>query len=344
MVPKGTGRSRASYRRRRRLRGDHRAVVAVVGTLLALLVFFSLFGLFITQYVPLWMEENESQLSNGLVTSLSTLKSGVDDQYLFGDIPTYSVPFTPSSQSVPLLSQPTVATLSYLSGCPNGLYAANGTPERVSACAFETLSYTTTLAGGQRHSFTQTSTTDYLRVAVPNRYYPAVTYYFEDDAVVEAQAQGRQTMLVPPPLNYTQTLGNLSVASTFLVLLGNATSFSGEGSKDVTSHFYTSTTVSSSGRFLTAHGVPRPFNVTLTLGVYDMCGWFGYLHNLTAPLGSSALLTWAAGSVAHSTFPSSSVCQAAASATYMVSLVIYNVHYASVFLAQDALTFNAGGL
>jgi hypothetical protein len=320
--------------------------VAVVGTLLALLVFFSLFGVFITQYVPLWMEENESQLANSLVTSLSTLKSGVDDQYLFGDIPTYSVPFTPSSQSVPLLSQPTVASLSYLSGCPNGLYSSNGTPEKISACAFESLSYTTGtgVAGSQRYSYHQTSPSDYLRVVVPNRYYPAVTYYFEDDAIVEAQSQGRQTMLVPPPLNFTQTLGNLSVASSFLVLLGNATSFNGQGSKDITSHFYTSASVSSKSRFLNAHGAPRPFNVTLTLGVYEMCGWFSYLHNLTAPLGSAASLTWTGGKAPSSAFPSSSVCASAAGATYDITLEFMAVSYASTFLAQDALTFNAGGL
>lgn len=317
----------------------------MVGTLLALLVFFSLFGLFITQYVPLWMEENESQLSNGLVASLSTLKSGVDDQYLFGNIPTYSVPFTPASASVPLLAQPTVATLAYLSGCPNG-FTSSGAPNVVTACAYESLNYTTGTgaAGSQRYSFHESASSDYLRVSVPNRYYPAVTYYFANDAVTEAQTQGRQTLVVPPPLNYTQTQGNLSVASSFLVLLGNATSYEGQGTKDLTSHYYTSTTVSSLGRFLSTKGAARPFNVTLTLGVYDMCGWFGYLHNLTAPLGASAVLSWTAGGKMSTAFPSQSACLRAASSTAEVALEILSVTYASSFLAQDAITFNAGGL
>ncbi|MCI4354935.1 MAG: hypothetical protein L3K06_06175, partial [Thermoplasmata archaeon] len=52
------------YRRRHRLGKDTRGVVAVVGTLLAMLVFFSLFGIFIEQYLPLWMTDNESSFTS----------------------------------------------------------------------------------------------------------------------------------------------------------------------------------------------------------------------------------------------------------------------------------------
>jgi hypothetical protein len=326
-------------------------VVAVVGTLLALLVFFALFGVFLTQYVPLWMEENESQFSSQIAASLSTLKSGLDDQYLIGGIPSYSVPFTLSSASVPLLAQPTIATLAYLAGCPGGFYAANGTPEQVGACDFEHLSYTTGAgpAGSQNHPYATTVPTDYLEVTLPNRYYTGVTYFFESDGLSAAQSLVHQSMIVAPPLNVTKSGGVVTVTSSVVDLLGTAATFSSQGSKDVTSILLSSSTVSSAGRFQTSAGVPRPFNVTLTLGVHDVCAWYSYLYNLAdAALGAPAASTWvltgesSSGSLALP--PTPTVCDQSLGTSYDLTLEILGVTSASNFIAQADLSFNAGGL
>jgi len=323
-------------------------VVAVVGTLLAMLVFFSLFGIFLTQYVPLWMEENENQFSNQMQTSLSTLKSGVDDQYILGNIPSYSVPFTVSSQAVPLLSQPTQATLSYLNGCPAG-FSASGAPVNVGACDFERLAYTTAVgaAGSQDHTYNQTAPSDYLEASLPNRYFTEVTYFFESDGLVGSQLSGRAWTVVPPPLNVSKTPGNLSVQSSVLALLGNASSFTGQGSKDLTSHLLSHTSVSSVGRFLTAGHLARTFNVTMAFGIHDVCAWYNFLNNTTYnAFGSTTGWKLTVAGVSGSLSPplARSVCQASVSATYDLTLTISNVNYAVAFIAQDEIDFNAGGL
>ncbi len=322
--------------------------MAVVGTLLALLVFFALFGVFLTQYVPLWMDENEAQLSNGLVASLSGLKAGVDQQYLLGNIPTYSVPFTVSSQSVPLFAQPTVATLAYLSGCTSG-FTTGGKPSSLGACTFESLAFTTgtTSSKGANHPFNQEATTDYLSVTVPNRYYPTETYYFENDAILGSESQAKQWAVVPPPLNISKSNGNLSFQTSMLIFLGNATSFTGIGSKDVSSTILSHRLDTSTSRFESSSGAAKTFNVTMTLGVYDVCGWYNYLYNTTyAALGApshgwSLGVTSTGGSV--TTF-GLSTCYGSVAATYDITLTILSVNYGSAFVVEDELGFNAGGL
>ncbi len=344
-------RSRSGFRRYRRFREARRGVVAVVGTLLALLVFFALFGVFLTQYVPLWMTQNEAALSNQLQTSLATLKSGVDDQYLIGGIPTYSVPFTLSSQSVPLLTQPTVASMSYIAGCPGG-FNSNGTPREISACDFQSLAYSTGAgpAGSQSHPYSQLLTTDYLEVVLPDRYYVAVAYFFEADAVAQAQSSSHQTMLVAPPVNVSVSSSGISVQSSLLALVGPSAAYSGQGSKDVTSSVLSASGVNSTGRFVTSGGAARKFNVTMTLGVHEICAWYNLLYNLTyAALGASSSTTWTLTGVGTSGGPlvlppSSSVCALAVTSTNDLTLKIFGVSSAAAFVAQSQLTFNAGGL
>jgi len=329
---------------------------------LALLVFFALFGVFLTQYLPLWMEQNESQLSNQAQASLSTLKSGVDDQYILGGIPSYSVPFTLASQSVPLLAQPTIGTIAYLAGCPDGFYA-NGTPRQPSFCDFDRLSYTAGKAptgAPPNQNYSQTATTNYLVLSLPNRYYPTVTYFFESDGLAAAQSSVHQAMLFPPPLNISRSVSGLAVQSSLLVLLGSPSTFSGAGSKAVTSSLVTSTTVSSNGRFLTSTGASRTFTMALTLGVHDICGWYNSLYNTTLTALGPAPSTlksnpgpgnwtlsgsWASGSSATvAPPPSSAVCASSVTQVYDLTLTLYGVSYAASFVAQVQLAFNQGGL
>ena len=352
MAERNRARARSGYRRARRLRSDRRGVVAVVGTLLALLVFFALFGIFLTQYVPLWMEENESQLSNQLQTSISTLKSGIDDQYLLGSIPSYSVPFQVSSDSVPLLAQPTQATLSFLKGCPDGFYVTNSSPVNIGSCDFERMTFTTGTggSGSENHPYNQTAATNYLDISVPNRYFTPVDYFFENDGFAAAQSSGREWMVVPPPFNVSRTTGNLSVQGSLLVLLGNESTYTGIGSKDLTSHLSARSNVSSVGRFLSTTGLPRSFNVTLTIGVHDVCAWYNFLYNETKSafggLTSTSLwkLTGKGSSGAVALPPTINVCETSITESYDLTLTIYNVNYAVSFIAESAIDFNAGGL
>jgi len=191
-----------------------------VGTLLALLVFFALFGIFLTQYLPLWMTDNESAFSSAAGTSFAQFKADVDSQYVLGVPPVLGAPFTVSSQGIPLLAQPTQGTLTFLpQTCPAG-FNANGQPVNTAYCIFEnqTLQYG---PGGSGKLYLEVPT-GILAMTLPNRYYSAEYYQYEADGVVQAQAGGAQIMAFAPPLNITRAAGNTTVSASFLQLYGNA--------------------------------------------------------------------------------------------------------------------------
>src|ERR1700691_4589759 len=105
-------------RYRRRLRGDRRAVVAVIGTLLSMLVFLSLFGVFISEWMPLWMNDNESQFTSETQASFAQLKSSMDLQTALQGPAVYATPFTMSSNGVPVLSAATAGILNFVPNNP----------------------------------------------------------------------------------------------------------------------------------------------------------------------------------------------------------------------------------
>ena len=190
----------------------------MVGTLLALLVFFALFGIFLTQYVPLWMTDNESQFTAQTATSFAELKEDIDTQYILGGPPTFGSSFTLASNGIPLLAQPTEGTLAFLpTTCPGGFYTKAttsspglyGQPASPSYCVFENV--TLSVGPGGSGPYTQHVPSGVLEMLLPNRYYNTQTFYFEDDAVVQSQGGVQQILTFPPPLNVTTINSNLSL-------------------------------------------------------------------------------------------------------------------------------------
>ena len=286
--------ARRRYRRARRFHGSRRGVVAVIGTLLALLVFFALFGIFLTQYLPLWMTDNESVFTSEAASSFAQFKAAVDAQYILDGPQSYGTPFTVSSDGVPLLAQPTEGTLQFLpQTCPTPAYynaafyspklTLNGTAHNVPAdygqpvnpsyCVFANI--TEHPGPGGISYYSQSAPSGILEFVLPNRYYTPETYYFEDDAVIQTQSTGYQIMAVPPPLNITTVGNNVTVSSSFLQLFGNATAVITQGSQEVYSHLRFSTPVSSNGG-----NPPKGSNVTYEIGTQNPCAWSKYLVNL----------------------------------------------------------------
>ncbi len=330
--------------------------MSVVGTLLALLVFFALFGIFLTQYVPLWMTDNESQFTNQAQASLAQLKSDVDAQYALGGPPSYSVPFTVSSEGIPLLAQPTGAVLSILPPfCPKN-FTSSGTPNQPQACVFQKVTLSSS-ATGQNHPFSQWTASGLLEMQLPNRYYTPQTYFFEDDAVVQAQG-ANQWMLLPPPLNVTKVGTNVTVHASFLQLFGTSSVFSGQGTKDVSSHFLFTQLVTSSGRFTNSTGVPAPFTFTFVIGTRSLCGWYTYLYtlaNAASPGGSSPSISLGSSAGGNVSFPlngstpkpqpfPATTCANAGGTTYDITFTVPKVTYSTIFSAGVELGFTVGGL
>lgn len=322
--------------------------------MLSLLVFFALFGVFITQYVPLWMSENENQFSNEAQASLETLKQYVDDQAIFGAPHTYAVPFTLSSDGIPLFAQPTQGSLSYLAGgCSQG-FTSSGFPVDNRSCVYQRLTYellsSPALGPNQTltpQPITYASATNYLQMQLPNRYFPSQDLFFDSDAVIVSQAGGGQWMLVPPPLTISMNGPNTTVTGSFVTLLGSPSAYSSQGVKDVYSTSLSSTNVSSFGRFVlvtngsnnTTLKQPLPFDVEFEVGTHNPCAWQGFLANLT---GSSALRGL---NYSLKQYPSAatSSCGNPLGRTSVVTLTVHDVTFAQAYIGQSELSFNVGG-
>ncbi len=346
-----------------------------------MLVFFALFGVFITQYVPIWMTQNESQFTNQAQASMETLKQYVDDQVLLGAPQTYAVPFTMNSQGIPLFAQPTQGTLSFQSaGCTGGFGGGEPfvgpTGSTVGACAFQHVGFwtknnTTTSAFPYkvRQSLSVTTASSSLTMQLPNRYFPGEKTTFEDNAVLARQAGSSSTLLVAPPLNITHLGSNWSVTLSLLTLTGTSSSFSSPGTKAVYTTLVSNTTYVSSGRFFNQNNTTllrQPltrFNLTYSVGTSSPCAWYNFFNNTTsasrlpmlalnatAPSNGSAFASLTVFNVAGGKVSAptghlgASSCANSVGTTYFVQLVLYRVSYARVYSGVEAVSFSVGGL
>ncbi len=333
----------------------------MIGTLLALLVFFALFGIFITQYVPLWMTDNEAQFTSQTATSFAQFKSYVDSQYLIGGPSALGTPFTLSSSNVPLITQSTQGTLSFVpTTCPNGFYVPGakgettsnlGQPVSPTYCLFENI----TLSSGPGGSgvFTQHSQSGLLEMQLPNRYYTQQLFYFENDAVVESQGNGQEILLAVPPFNVTTVASNTTFVSSLLSITGNATAVVGQQTEEVFSHLRYSQVVASKGVISGGVGQPNSLNVTFEIGTPNPCAWQKFLwsemnvsgipYSATATAGVSSY-NWIVPGTTNESIPvANPVCTSPTGFTTILAVDLHYVDYATIFYAGVQLTFGVGG-
>jgi hypothetical protein len=349
------------YRRARRLRESPRGVVAVIGTLLALLVFFALFGIFLTQYVPLWMTDNESALTAQAQTSFATFKSYVDSQYLIGGPSSYGTPFTLSSNAVPLIAQPTQATLFFFpNSCPSGFYSRGvagaapsnyGQPVVPTYCIFQNVTFSYGPGGSAFYS--QHVAQGLLEMQLPNRYFSAQSFYFEDDAVIQSQGGLLQYMPEPSPFNVTTVSGNSSLTTSFLQVTGNSTSITGQGTQQVFSHLKFTQTVGSGGKYVANARQANTLNATFEIGTPNPCAWQKVLwaqmnvSGLTyrpVPGSNANSYNFIVPGTTNESIPVTNlVCGAEAGVTTVLSIDLYNIDWATVFYAGVQLTIGIGG-
>jgi hypothetical protein len=334
-------------------------VVAVIGTLLALLVFFALFGIFLTQYVPLWMADNEAQFSNAAATSFLEFKSGIDSQYALGIPPTLGTPFTISSGGIPLLAQPTEASLTFLpQTCPSGFFTKNATspsttpwgqPQNPNYCVFQ--NQTLSVGPGGSSAYSQKVASGLLEMQLPNRYYPQEAFYYENDGVIQAQSLGYQIMAFSPPFNVTRTAGNTTVTSSFLQLYGNSTTVIGQGSEEVYSHLRFSQLVTSNGKPIGSTSARASFNYTFEIGTQYPCAWSSFLRSMMNVSGVPFVVTPVAGvssynytnPVTHlATLPYTGSCFTTNGRTTVIAVNLNAINYAILFYAGAQITIGVG--
>jgi hypothetical protein len=242
-------------RYRRRFARGRRGVVSVVGTLLALLVFFSLFGIFLTDYVPLWMTDNESLFTNQAQASFASLQENMNLQAALGTAPLLSTPIAMASQGIPLIAQPTSGILNFVPTTPR---------------VFANISSTLGPGGGKPYYLNESL--GILRMTLANRYYSPETFELEDDAVIQSQADLHQIVAFPPVLYFNVSGSSVGVTIGLFQLIGNATQAISTGTLLVYSHYLTAqsyTSVAASG---------STFNAKFRMGTHYACAWQAYLN------------------------------------------------------------------
>ncbi|MCI4330237.1 MAG: hypothetical protein L3K19_00095 [Thermoplasmata archaeon] len=281
--------------------------MSVVGTLLALLVFFALFGIFLTQYVPLWMTDNESQFTAQAQVSFADLKSNMDTQVALGSPPVFATPFVMASQGIPLIAQPTTAIMNFIPSQP-GVYA----------------NVSVSVGPGGGPAFYQNFSLGTLQVQLPNRYYSPEVFEYEDDAVIESQSDTHQILAYPPPITINVTGNQTGVTLVLLQMYGNASQTVSSGSQEVYSHFINTQS------FTTVRAAP--FAAVFQIGTHFPCAWSTFLSTTLRNSGLGA---------AHYTL-TPSTCTASNGFAHPVRLNFNSVNSFTLVVAQFSVVVGVG--
>ena len=305
-------------RRARRFRRHQRGLVSVVGTLLALLLFFALFGIFLTQYVPLWMTENEATYTNQGIESMADFKSNVDLQYTLGGPASFATPFTLSSQGIPLVAQPTVGELQFIPSSPN---------------VFADVASLVGPGGGG--PFTQNISTGVLVLSMPNRYYSPATLQFEDDAILEAQGgTTNQIVAFPPPLSVARFASNTTVTMSLVQLYGNASAAVQQGTQDAFSHL----------RFSDTEVISNTPSMWFNVSSIYPCAWLTFFTQTMAKAGFLYTSATSGGTSGHFHLaPQTLSCPYDTGLPTFVSLELFSVTYLTLYYAGIQVTVGIGG-
>lgn len=301
---------RRRYRRFRPLRRSRRGVATVIGALLVVVILFTIFGVFLTQTIPVWMDQNETSWANGAEQSMATFKSDVDLQYSLGAPPVYSVPFALTSSGVPVLASPTQGSLVFTSG---------------GATSYANL----TISGGPGSTpYTENASTGTLSMNLPNRYATSETLAFQNDAVIRAPSGTNATIDFAPLFTLRHVPGNTSLALVLVSAVGAARSTSAPGTQPAASTLLDRTIVTTSGLF-GAHGTTAgPFGVTLRLGSIYACAWDVYLAGALSasgiPVGEYSLSGPTAGCAG------------------TVELTLTDVSFCTIYLAEIDIAVGSG--
>jgi hypothetical protein len=310
LLMEGTSMGRRRRRYRRRVQRGSRAVVSVVGTLLALLVFFALFGVFLTQYVPLWMSENEQTLTSQIETALADMKVGIDGQVASQGPAVIATPFPISSQSIPLIAQPTVATITFLPPTPG-----SGTYANISMKP---------APGSGSGLFYENDSLGTLQVQVPSRYYSPETFSLENDAVIQAEENGQQVVEFPPTLSVNQSGSGYGVTASLIQVKGISTQATGVGTQEIFTHFVYSNS-------FTSVSATNAVTAKFVDSTFYPCAWSSFMTNTFAQAPSG----FASGSHYSITAPGS--CSGVPTSSYpfkvsFTGLASFTLIYAEVLV------------
>ncbi len=251
--------------------GNDEGVAATVGTIMSLLVFISLMGIFTNQFVPVWMSDNESTHMSAVIEQFINLKSSIDisisnnPNSLIAPSPIF-VPITLSTAGIPVFAGPTAGILSLSPNTINQRPSLNLTYTWVSTVSGSPTPYTLSSANDGHAGGN-------LDLYCPNRYFVEQHIVYEGGAVILNQSDG-DFVIAGPQLavrNYgTTSSPNWTVMLTQVSVEGQNNTIGGVGSKGVVAEvkFADTTTLSN----------PTPTDLTITIASQHGMAWMSYFN------------------------------------------------------------------
>ncbi len=243
---------------------DSEGVASVVGTILALIVFLSILGIFTNHFVPAMMTSNEHQHDNTVVSQLSQFKQGVDN--LLMDSTTSQVstlssfaPVTLGSSGVPMFA---VGTQSQM----------NVIPQSGSTFPYFDVSFNYNVPGITGTYHLSSTSGGGVVVNIPNRYYVPQSVLYENDAVLLGQSNG-QLMLSDPGFAVSSEGGtHLSLLELSLATpTASNMTYSGTNTVSLTSGLLTY-----SDNYYTTSSASV---ITVTVGTPFPYAWLGFVNS-----------------------------------------------------------------
>jgi len=210
-------------RLKRHKKWNDQGVASTVGTIMAMMVFLAALSMFTSQYVPVWMEENEASHMAVAYSQFAALKQALDMQVLAGTIQgTANVemfsPLKLGAEGIPMFAAPTPGYL---------LISRSSSYDNVS------FSYHGSIGNFTGNHSKNTGGTIKLNVA--NRYYIAQELAYENDALILKQSDG-QYMKATPQFTVTRIGLNLYQISYMQVdLRGDDVNYVGFGTRGIKS-------------------------------------------------------------------------------------------------------------
>jgi len=208
---------------------------------------------------------------------------GIDGQVAIQGPAVLATPFPIDSQSIPLIAQPTAASLTFVPPSPgSGTYANLSMKPG---------------PGGSTGAFFENQTIGTLQVKIPSRYYSPQTFLLENDAIIQSQGNGQQVVEFPPTLSVNQTGSGYGVTASLVQITGISTQATGVGTQEVFSHFtssYAFTSASAAGtltaKFIEATFFPCAWSSFVTSTFAQAPSAFSSHYTITAPGSCSSPL------------------------------------------------------
>lgn len=246
-------------------RWDDEGVAATVGTIMALLVFLTFFGMFTNQFVPVWMSDNESSHMAQATQQMTALKSQIDitisnaANSLIAPAPIF-VPVTLSSDGIPVFAAGTAGILSFM-------------PKGFGVLPWFNVTYTyrsdTTGQSVVLSPANDGQSGGSLDLYCPNRYFVEQHLVYENGAVIVNQTDGE--FVIAGPQFLVKNMGTAAspmrvVMLTQISMFGSNVTIGGTGSKGINAELlYAGTTA-----------YTNSVGSDLTIQIFTKHGWAWY--------------------------------------------------------------------